>query len=84
MERPLIVLSFKVFLYIIDDNSCLKCCIFTKLNILLIYTVLYLDIPEVTASYGRLSDLNEFLGFSNIITCFKRNIFIKLSQIDLR
>ena len=39
---------------------------------------------NVPADYGRLSDSNAFVWtFSNIITCLKRYIFIKLSQIVL-
>ena len=31
-ESPLILLCFWVFSYIIDDNSCMNCFIFTKLS----------------------------------------------------
>ena len=38
--------------------------------------------PDVTTSYGRLSDLNAlFWVISNIIACLKCYTFIKLLQI---
>ena len=44
--------------------------------------MIYVDMPGVTADYGKLSDVNTFVwAFPNIIAILKRYIFIKLSQI---
>ena len=60
-------------------------CIFTKLSQiehLIEDHIWYVDIPNVTVGYGRLSDSNSSVWeFSNIITCLKRYNFFKLSQI---
>ena len=72
---------FKEFSYIIDDHSCLKCCIFTKLS----HIVRHILVCQHARCDFRLWKVFWFkcvCEFSNIITCFKRYIFIKVSQIQ--
>ena len=60
---------FWVFSYIIDDNSCLKYCTFTKLS-----WIVY--VPNVTASYGGLSDSIAFFWDFSCITFLELCNFI--------
>ena len=58
------------FFQIIVDHSWLKCCIFTKLSqtLWLIYIhILNVNIPDVSARYGRLYELNAFFGNLQIL-----------------
>ena len=84
-NAPWFYCVFWVFSYIIDEHSCLKYCIFTKLSQIvylidvLMYTFWYDNMPNVTAGYGRFSDLIE-LFFGNFLI-FLRYSFIKILQI---
>ena len=79
-----IIAFFRVLSYIIDDLSCLNSCISTKNSHILCqtcHTFWYSKMINVTAGYGRLSDLMNFWEFS-YITCFKHltlSNFYKLS-----
>ena len=56
---------FWLFSQIIDDHSCLNCCISTKLSqIVCLVTLHILNIPNVTTGYGRFSDLNDYQVYS--------------------
>ena len=55
--------EFQEFSYIIDEYSCLKCCIFTRLSqivCLINYIFWYVNMTNVTAGYGRFNCV--FLG----------------------
>ena len=58
---------------------------FHRLCVWSIHTVWYVNIPDMTANYKRLSDLVVFFCESSIIidehSCLKCSIFTKLSQI---
>ena len=60
MEGSLILLGFLVFSYIIDDFSCLEYCMtvsspnFHRLCVCLMYTVWYINMPNVTSNFYKL------------------------------
>ena len=85
-NAPWFYCVFCVFSYIFDDHySCLNYCIFTKHSQIvfwLMYTFWFVNLPNMTAGYGRFSDLIVFFGeFSYIWTSLKSYTFIKLLQI---
>ena len=75
---------FWIFSYIIDEHSYLDCCIFTKLSqiICLMCTFWFICIPNVTAGYGRFSDLIAFFGhfyiFLHVLHVITSSNFYKL------
>ena len=87
MEGSLILLRFWVFSYIIDEYSCLKYCIFTKLSqIVCLINVHILVCQHVKCDcwlwkvFYLICVFWEF--FIYFTTCLKRYNFIKLLQVS--
>ena len=72
MEFILILIYFFRILHTIDEYSCLKCCISTKILriacLIITFRPKYVDMPDVTKSYGRFSGLTGFFG--NYSVCY--------------